>query len=64
MLVVTTKRLYNVELNVIDDKSAQQPAFQVSYAIRAKNGTKRAGRRRPDSASGSRSSRKPALRKR
>ncbi|MCS4378767.1 TrbG/VirB9 family P-type conjugative transfer protein, partial [Klebsiella quasipneumoniae] len=32
MLVVTTKRLYNVELNVIDDKSAQQPAFQVSYS--------------------------------
>ncbi len=31
MLVVTSKRLYNVELNVIDDKSAQQPAFQVSY---------------------------------
>ncbi len=27
MLVVTSKRLYNVELNVIDDKSAQQPAF-------------------------------------
>ena len=25
MLVVTSKRLYNVELNVIDDKSAQQP---------------------------------------
>lgn len=31
MLVVTTRRLYNVELNVIDDKSPQQPAFQVSY---------------------------------
>lgn len=31
MLVVTTRRLYNIELNVIDDKSAQQPAFQVSY---------------------------------
>lgn len=27
MLVVTSKRLYNVELNVIDDKSTQQPAF-------------------------------------
>ncbi|ENU0860857.1 P-type conjugative transfer protein VirB9 [Citrobacter amalonaticus] len=31
LLVVTTRRLYNVELNVIDDKSPQQPAFQVSY---------------------------------
>lgn len=31
MLIVTTRRLYNVELNVIDDKSSQQPAFQVSY---------------------------------
>ncbi|HFQ7189488.1 P-type conjugative transfer protein VirB9 [Klebsiella spallanzanii] len=31
MLIVTTRRLYNVELNVIDDKSPQQPAFQVSY---------------------------------
>lgn len=31
MQVVTTRRLYNVELNVIDDKSPQQPAFQVSY---------------------------------
>ncbi|WP_279616301.1 P-type conjugative transfer protein VirB9 [Klebsiella michiganensis] len=31
MLVVTTRRLYNIELNVIDDKSPQQPAFQVSY---------------------------------
>lgn len=31
MLVVTTRRLYNVELNVIDDNSPQQPAFQVSY---------------------------------
>ncbi|EAA8652899.1 P-type conjugative transfer protein VirB9 [Salmonella enterica] len=31
LLVVTTRRLYNVELNVIDDKSLQQPAFQVSY---------------------------------
>lgn len=31
LLIVTTRRLYNVELNVIDDKSPQQPAFQVSY---------------------------------
>ncbi len=31
LLVVTTRRLYNIELNVIDDKSSQQPAFQVSY---------------------------------
>ena len=31
MLIVTTRRLYNVELNVIDEKSSQQPAFQVSY---------------------------------
>lgn len=31
LLVVTTRRLYNIELNVIDDKSPQQPAFQVSY---------------------------------
>ncbi|MCW2482644.1 P-type conjugative transfer protein VirB9, partial [Candidatus Symbiopectobacterium sp. NZEC135] len=31
LLIVTTRRLYNVELNVIDDKSQQQPAFQVSY---------------------------------
>ena len=31
MLVVTTRRLYNIELNVIDDKSPQQPAFEVSY---------------------------------
>ena len=31
MLVVTSKRLYNVELNVINDKSPQQPAFQVNY---------------------------------
>ncbi|HFK3992018.1 TPA: P-type conjugative transfer protein VirB9 [Citrobacter freundii] len=31
LLVVTTRRLYNVELNVIDDKSPQQPAYQVSY---------------------------------
>lgn len=31
LLVVTTRRLYNVELNVIDDKSPQQPAFQVNY---------------------------------
>lgn len=31
LLVVTIRRLYNVELNVIDDKSPQQPAFQVSY---------------------------------
>lgn len=31
LLVVTTRRLYNVELNVIEDKSPQQPAFQVSY---------------------------------
>jgi len=31
LLIVTTRRLYNVELNVIDDKSLQQPAFQVSY---------------------------------
>ncbi|MBH2873286.1 P-type conjugative transfer protein VirB9 [Serratia nevei] len=31
LLVVTNRRLYNVELNVIDDKSPQQPAFQVSY---------------------------------
>ncbi|MEB2703998.1 P-type conjugative transfer protein VirB9 [Citrobacter koseri] len=31
LLVVTTRRLYNVELNVIDDKSPHQPAFQVSY---------------------------------
>lgn len=31
LLVVTTRRLYSVELNVIDDKSPQQPAFQVSY---------------------------------
>ncbi|EIN0583670.1 P-type conjugative transfer protein VirB9 [Salmonella enterica subsp. enterica serovar Newport] len=32
LLVVTSKRLYNVELNVIDEKSARQPAFQVSYS--------------------------------
>ncbi|EPA1861508.1 P-type conjugative transfer protein VirB9 [Klebsiella michiganensis] len=31
LLIVTTRRLYNVELNVIDDKSPQQPAFQVIY---------------------------------
>lgn len=31
MLVVTTRRLYNIELNVINDKSPQLPAFQVSY---------------------------------
>lgn len=31
LLVVTTRRLYNIELNVIDDKSSQQPAFQVNY---------------------------------
>ena len=31
LLVVTTRRLYNVELNVINDKSPQQPAFQVNY---------------------------------
>ncbi len=31
LFVVTSKRVYNVELNIIDDKSAQQPAFQVSY---------------------------------
>lgn len=31
LLVVTTKRLYNIELNVLDDKSPQQPAFQVSW---------------------------------
>ena len=31
MLIVTTRRLYNIELNVLDDKSPQQPAFQVSY---------------------------------
>ena len=31
LLIVTTRRLYNVELNVIDDKSPQQPAFQLSY---------------------------------
>lgn len=31
LFVVTNKRFYNMELNVIDDKSAQQPAFQVTY---------------------------------
>ncbi|HIB1616931.1 TPA: P-type conjugative transfer protein VirB9 [Salmonella enterica subsp. enterica serovar Muenchen] len=31
LLVVTTKRLYNIELNVLDDKAPQQPAFQVSW---------------------------------
>ncbi|MDT7487272.1 P-type conjugative transfer protein VirB9 [Citrobacter koseri] len=31
LLVVTTRRLYNIELNVIDDNSPQQPAFQVNY---------------------------------
>lgn len=31
MLIVTNKRLYNVELNVIDEKSPQQPAYLVSY---------------------------------
>jgi len=31
LFVVTSKRFYNVELNVIDDKSPQQPAFQVTY---------------------------------
>ena len=31
LLVVTTRRLYNVELNVINDKSPQQTAFQVNY---------------------------------
>lgn len=31
LFVVTSQRVYNVELNVIDDKSTQQPAFQVSY---------------------------------
>ncbi len=37
MLIVTTRRLYNVELNVIDDKSPQQPAFQVSYRYPAED---------------------------
>lgn len=37
MLVVTSRRLYNVELNVIDDKSPQQPAFQVSYRYPGEN---------------------------
>lgn len=37
LLVVTTRRLYNVELNVIDDKSPQQPAFQVSYSYPGKD---------------------------
>lgn len=46
LLVVTTRRLYNVELNVIDDKSPQQPAFQVSYR-RAKTGRRPAVRQRP-----------------
>ncbi|HGJ5868302.1 MULTISPECIES: P-type conjugative transfer protein VirB9 [Arsenophonus] len=31
LFIVTNKRFYNVELNVIDDKSRQQPAFQVTY---------------------------------
>lgn len=31
LFIVTNKRFYNVELNVIDDRSTQQPAFQVTY---------------------------------
>ena len=56
MLVVTSKRLYNVELNVIDDKSAQQPAFQVSYRYpgeerdKARVGAETATGQRPESA--------------
>ncbi|ENQ6875315.1 P-type conjugative transfer protein VirB9 [Salmonella enterica] len=50
MLIVTSKRLYNVELNVIDEKSSRQPAFQVSYRypgeVRDKAGREAAARQK------------------
>ncbi len=57
------QRLYNVELNAIDDKSAQQPAFQVSYRYPGEERDERAGRRRPDSASGSRNGKTASVQK-